>query len=48
MRQMVWILTVVCFQFMGDYWLRNVRLDITLDFTKAIDVGVATIFQTCH
>ena len=44
---MLWVLTVVCFQFMGDYWLRHVRPDLTLAFVEAIDAGVATLFQTC-
>ena len=44
---MQWILTVTCFQFMGDYWLRHVRPDLTLDFATAIDSGVATLLQTC-
>ena len=28
-QQMFWILIVVCFQFIGDYWLRYVRPDYT-------------------
>ena len=44
---MLWVLTVVCFQFMGDYWLRHVRPDLTLDFAEAIDAGVVTLFQIC-
>ena len=28
-RQMLWILTVTCLQFMGDYWIRHVRPDLT-------------------
>ena len=32
---------------MGDYWLKNVRPDLTLDFARATDSGFATLFQTC-
>ena len=44
---MLWVLTVVCFQFMGDYWLRHVRPDYTREFAKAIDAGIKSLFQTC-
>ena len=46
-RQMLWILTLVCFQFMGDYWLRHVRPDYTADFAHGIDQGVLSLVQTC-
>ena len=45
-RQMLWILTVVCFQFMGDYWLRHIRPDFTEDFTKGIGKGILDLFKT--
>ena len=44
---MLWILTVTCFQFMGDYWLRHVRPDLTLAFATAIDAGIASLLQMC-
>ena len=31
-RQMLWVLMVFCLQFMGDYWLRHIQPDLTLDF----------------
>ena len=43
-RQILWILTVACFQFIGDCWRRHVRPDLTLDFARAIDSGIATLF----
>ena len=44
-RQMPWVLTLVCFQSIGDYWLRHVRPDLTGAFAAGIDVGVADLFQ---
>jgi len=35
-RQMLWILTVVCFQFMGDYWLRHIKPDYTDKSSPAV------------
>ena len=36
-RQMpCWILTVVCFQFMGDYWLRHIKPDYTDKSSPAV------------
>ena len=46
-RQMLWILTLVCFQFMGDYWLRHVRPDYTEAFAQGIDEGILSLVQTC-
>ena len=46
-RQMLWLLTVSCLQFMGDYWIRHVRPDLTERFAKGIDEGIETIFQQC-
>ena len=46
-RQMVWILTVICFQFMGDYWLRHVRPDYTWECVEGIDAGVNSLLKTC-
>ncbi|EJK51883.1 hypothetical protein THAOC_28906, partial [Thalassiosira oceanica] len=46
-RQMLWILTVACFQFMGDYWLRHVRPDFTGAFARGIDSGVWDLVQAC-
>ena len=46
-RQMLWTLTVICLQFMGDYWIRHVRPDMTERFAQGIDVGVKAIFQQC-
>ena len=47
-RQMLWILTAICFQFMGDYWLRHVRPDYTEDFVRGIDDRVDQLFQMCN
>ena len=46
-RQMLWILTVTCLQFMGDYWIRHVRPDLTEKFAQGIDKGISAIFQRC-
>ena len=46
-RQMLWTLTVTCLQFMGDYWIRHVRPDMTERFSQGIDAGVKAIFQQC-
>ena len=45
-RQMLWILKVVCFQFLGYYWLRHVRPSTTREFAEAIDDGISNLFQT--
>ena len=45
-RQMLWILMVVCLQFMGDYWLRHIRPDFTQEFAKGIDKGILELFKT--
>ena len=37
---------VVCLQFMGDYWLRHIRLNFTEDFTKGINKGILELFKT--
>ena len=44
-HQMIWILIVVCLQFMGDYWLRHIRPDQTEEFAREIDEGLNTLFQ---
>ena len=44
---MLWILVVVYFQSMGDYWIRHIRPDLMPEFTEAIDARVVTLFQTC-
>ena len=46
-RQMLWVLTVTCLQFMGDYWIRHVRPDLTKSFAEGIDAGVRKIFTHC-
>ena len=46
-RQMLWILTVTCLQFMGDYWMRHVRPDLTEKFARGIDEGINAIFRRC-
>ena len=46
-RQMLWIPTVTCLQFMGDYWIRHVRLDLTEKFSRGTDEGISAIFQKC-
>ena len=44
---MLWILTLVYFQSMGDYWLCHVRPDLTGRFAEAegIDLGIADLFH---
>ena len=42
---MLWILTLVCFQSMGDYWLCHVRPDRTGTFAVGIDLGIADLFR---
>ena len=44
---MLWILTVTCLQFRGDYWIRHVRPDLTEKFVKGINKGISAIFQQC-
>ena len=44
---MLWVLTVVCFQFMGDYWLRHIRPDFTEEFAASVDEGVNALFKMC-
>ena len=46
-RQMLWILTLVCCQHRGDYWLRHVRPDWTESFARGIDGGIQSLFETC-
>jgi hypothetical protein len=45
-RQMLWLLTVACFQFQGDYWLQNVPPYLTGDFARDIDEGIMSLVQT--
>jgi hypothetical protein len=44
---MLWILTLACLQFTGDYWIRHVRPDYTIEFAESIDAGVKQLFQMC-
>ena len=46
-RQMLWVLTVACLQFMGDYWIRHVRPDLTETFAEGVDAGVQKLFKHC-
>ena len=32
---------------MGDYWLRHITPDLTLEFAKFVDKGVINLFQRC-
>ena len=43
---MLWILTVVFLQFIGNYWLRHIRSDFTEDFAKGIAKGILELFET--
>ena len=45
-RQILWILFVVYFQFMGDYWLRHISPDFTEEFAKGVDRGILKLFET--
>jgi hypothetical protein len=45
--QMLWILTLFCIQFMGDYWLRHICPDYTAEFAQGLDEGIRKIFQMC-
>ncbi len=46
-QQMLWILTLACLQFTGDYWIRHVRPDYTIEFAESNDAGVKQLFQMC-
>ena len=46
-RQMLWCLTVTCLQFLGDYWIRHVRPDLTKDFAEGVDEGVSKLLEHC-
>jgi hypothetical protein len=46
-RQILWILTLACLQFTGDYWIRHVQPDYTIEFAQSIDAGVKQLFQMC-
>jgi hypothetical protein len=46
-QQMLWVLTLACLQFTGDYWIRHDRPDYTIEFAKPIDAGVKQLFQMC-
>ena len=35
-HQIMWILTAICLQFMGDYWLRHIRPDFTEEFAREV------------
>ena len=45
-RQMLWNLTLQCLQFMGDYWLRHLRPDLTESFALALDNGVNSLVES--
>jgi hypothetical protein len=45
--QMLWILKLAFLQFTGDYWIRHVRQDYTIEFAESIDAGVKQLFQMC-
>ena len=36
----------MCCQFVGDYWLRHIRPDLTEEFSKGIDKGILKLFET--
>ena len=42
-RQMLFLLTLACFQHQPDYWCRHIRPDYTGDFAAAIDEGVSSL-----
>ena len=42
---MLWVLILACFQFQGDYWLRDIRLDWTESFAQCLDKGVLKLVQ---
>ena len=44
-QQMLFLLTLACFQFQPDYWTRHIRPDFTDDFTKDIDEAVMGLVQ---
>jgi hypothetical protein len=46
-QQMYWILTLACLQFTGDYWIRYICPDYTLEFAESIDAVVQRLFQVC-
>ncbi len=46
-QQMLWILTIPCLQFTGDYWITHVHPDYTLEFAESINAGVKQLFQMC-
>ena len=46
-RQMLWILSLACLQFMGDYWLRHCNPSLTSEFAQEIDAGVDDLFELC-
>jgi hypothetical protein len=43
---MLWILTLACLQFTGNYWIRHIHPDYTIEFAESIDAGVK-LFQMC-
>ena len=42
---MLWILTLVSIQSMGDYWFRHVRPDCMGAFAEGIDLGIVNLFR---
>jgi len=46
-RQMLWSLTLTCLQFMGDYWIRHVRPDLTKEFAEGVDEGLSELLRHC-
>ena len=46
-RQMLWLLTCVCLQNVGDYWIRHIRPDWTEDFVKTNDKNTHENLKLC-
>ena len=44
-QQMLFLLTLACFQFQPDYWSRHIRPDFTDDFTNVIDNAVMSLVK---
>ena len=44
-QQMLFLLTLACFQFQPDYWSRHIRPDFTDDFTNVIDDAVMSLIK---
>ena len=46
-RQMLWLLTVICLQNLGDYWIKRIRPGWTEAFAGAIDNNTDQILGLC-